>query len=135
MTLVAELETVKNEWPKVKDILSVPHSEKQYKRLVKILDVLIDEIGENERHPLAPLLETIGNLIESYETDNLTEFKSDPIDTLKYLIQEHNLTQKDLKELGSQGVVSEILNGKRQLNVRQIHALSKKFKVSPAVFI
>jgi HTH-type transcriptional regulator/antitoxin HigA len=48
---------------------------------------------------------------------------------------EHDLKQSDLPEIGSQGVVSEILSGKRQLNVRQIKNLSKRFKVSPAVFI
>ena len=46
----------------------------------------------------------------------------------------HDLTQSDLPEVGSQGVVSEILGGKRTLNVRQIRALSGRFGVSPAVF-
>ncbi len=50
-------------------------------------------------------------------------------------MEEHDLKQSDLKlEIGSQGVVSEILNGKRQLNARQIKGLSKRFHVSPAVF-
>ncbi len=43
--------------------------------------------------------------------------------------------ESDLSEIGIQGVVSEILSGKRQLNVRQIKILSNRFKVSPAVFI
>ena len=45
------------------------------------------------------------------------------------------MVQADLAEIGSQGVVSEILSGKRQLNVRQIHALAQRFGVSPAVFL
>ncbi len=45
------------------------------------------------------------------------------------------LTQSDLPEIGSQAVVSEVLNGKRDLNVRQIRALATRFGVSPAVFI
>ena len=52
-------------------------------------------------------------------------------DTLRLLMEEHKLTQADLPEVGSQGVVSEILRGKRALNVRQIRALSKRFGVSP----
>jgi HTH-type transcriptional regulator/antitoxin HigA len=40
-----------------------------------------------------------------------------------------------MKEIGSQGVVSEVLSGKRSLNSRQIKALSERFGVSPAVFI
>jgi HTH-type transcriptional regulator/antitoxin HigA len=50
-------------------------------------------------------------------------------------MEEHGLKQNDLKELGSQGVVSEIMSGKRNLNVRQIKNLSKRFKVSAATFI
>jgi len=50
-------------------------------------------------------------------------------------MEEHDLTQGDLPEISSQGVVSEILSGKRELNVRQIRALASRFQVSPAVFI
>jgi HTH-type transcriptional regulator/antitoxin HigA len=50
-------------------------------------------------------------------------------------MEEHDLRQSDLPEIGSQGVVSEILNGKRELNVRQIRKLARRFQVSPAVFI
>ncbi|TGN19094.1 helix-turn-helix domain-containing protein [Leptospira idonii] len=133
--MILEIEKVKNVWSDVKDILSVPHTEKQYKKLLKILDLLIDEIGNNEKHPLAPLMETIGNLIEEYENDHFIQPNAEPLQVLRFLMDEHNFTQKDLSELGSQGVVSEILSGKRELNVRQIKALAEKFKVSPSVFI
>ena len=55
-------------------------------------------------------------------------------DLLRFFMEEHNLSQSDLPEVGSQGVVSEILGG-RELNVRQIRALSKRFGVSPSVFV
>jgi HTH-type transcriptional regulator/antitoxin HigA len=50
-------------------------------------------------------------------------------------MDEHGLTQSDLSEVGSQGVISDILRGKRVLNVRQIRALAERFQVSPAVFV
>ena len=50
-------------------------------------------------------------------------------------MQEHDLKQKDLKEIGSQGIVSEVLNGKRKLNTTQIKKLANRFGVSSAVFI
>ena len=133
--MIIEIEKVKNIWQDVKDVLSVPHTDKQYKKLIKVLDELIDEVGNNEKHQLAPLLETVGNLIEEYENDHFIQPNSEPIEVLKFLMQENNLTQKDLNILGSQGVVSEILNGKRDLNVRQIKLLEDKFKISPSVFI
>ena len=49
-------------------------------------------------------------------------------------MEEHGLSQSELPEVGSQGVVSEVLNGKRELNTRQIEALSLRFHLSPAVF-
>lgn len=58
-----------------------------------------------------------------------------PIETLSFLMKEHGIKQTDLAEVGSQGVVSEILTGKRHLNIRQIKELSSRFNVSPLVFI
>ena len=52
----------------------------------------------------------------------------------KEMMKEHGVTQSDLPELGSQGVVSEILHGRRELNTRHIKALSKRFGISPAAF-
>ena len=130
-----QLEEIAKVWPDMQPIFSVPHNQKQYDRLVSLLDTLIDEVGNNEKHPLASLMETIGSLIETYESRYINEIEGNPTDTLKALMEEHGLRQSDLSEIGSQGVVSEILSGKRQLNVRQIKMLSKRFKVSPAVFV
>ena len=130
-----QLEKIAKMWPGIQNIFSVPHNQKEYNRLVHILDGLIDEVGENESHPLASLMETLGSLIESYEVQNIPEIGGSPIDTLKTLMEDHGLKQSDLPEIGSQGVISEILSGKRPFNVRQIKLLSKRFNVSPAVFM
>ena len=130
-----QLENLSKIWPSIKAVFSVPHSEKEYQSLVKTLDYLIDEIGDNENHELSPVMETIGKQIENYEDQNFIINKSSAIDTLKYLMKEHNLKQSDLKEIGSQGVVSEILTGKRILNIEQIKRVSERFHVSPLVFI
>ena len=61
--------------------------------------------------------------------------KARETELLQFLMEEHQLTQSDLPEVGSQRVVSEILGGKRELNVRQIRALSRRFGVSPSVFV
>ena len=130
-----QLKEIAKVWPDIQPIFSVPHNKKDYDKLVNLLDRLIDEVGNNEKHPLASLMETIGSLIETYESQYIDEIEGNPIDALNALMLEHGLKQSDLSEIGSQGVVSEILSGKRQLNVRQIKTLCKRFKVSPAVFI
>jgi len=133
--MIAELEKVKNVWPQVKSVLSVPTNIREYNRLSKILDDLVDEIGNDENHRLSPLLDTIGSLIEAYEEEHFQFEELAPVDLLKALMHEHDLTQSDLKDIASQGVLSEILHKKRKLNVRQIKLLSKRFNVSPAAFI
>jgi HTH-type transcriptional regulator/antitoxin HigA len=60
-------------WPSVAKILYVPHDDAEYDRLVSVLDQLIDEVGEDETHPLASLMEVIGTLIEKYEDDHTPE--------------------------------------------------------------
>lgn len=51
----------------------VPHAESEYRRLVTVLDDLIDVVGENENHPLASLMEVIGGLVERYEAEHVPE--------------------------------------------------------------
>lgn len=131
----SNLDTISKVWPSIKAMFSVPHSDNEYQDLVNTLDSLIDEIGNDESHELAPVMETVGKLIENYEEQNYKINDSTPLDTLKYLMEEHSLKQSDLTEIGSQGVVSEILAGKRTLNIEQIKKVSEKFKVSPLVFI
>lgn len=130
-----QLKKIAKVWPNIQSVFSVPHNENDYNNLVNLLDSLIDEVGNNESHPLSSLMETIGSLIETYEFQNYPDIEGDPINALKTLMEEHGLKQSDLPEIGSQGVVSEIISGKRQLNVRQLKLLSERFKVSPVVFV
>ncbi len=62
-----------NAWSSLAGTIFVPHTEEEYRRLVMLLDDLIDEIGEDESHPLASLMEIIGVLIEKYEDEHVPE--------------------------------------------------------------
>lgn len=68
-----ELQPTINAWLKLEKTIFVPRTEEDYQYLVNILDQLIDEVGENESHPLASLMEIIGVLIENYESQNIPE--------------------------------------------------------------
>ncbi len=114
--------------------LTIRH-EREYDTAIRRLNELLDEVGTNERHPLYELVDTLGTLIHAYEENHYSMPKPGGAEMLRYLMEEHALTQSDLLEVGSQGVVSEVLTGKRELNVRQVRALARRFRVSPAVFI
>jgi len=60
-------------WSSIAENVFVPHTEAEYEHLVNILDALIDQIGEDETHPLASLMEVIGVLIENYENEHIPE--------------------------------------------------------------
>jgi HTH-type transcriptional regulator / antitoxin HigA len=60
-------------WSSLGGAIFVPHSSEEYRRLVAILDGLIDEVGEDESHPLASLMEIVGVLVEKYEDEHVPE--------------------------------------------------------------
>lgn len=121
-------------WQFVAPLLRKPRTEEDYDRLVQALDELLDLTGDDEAHPLNSLLEIIGDWIEAYDLEHRPIPKASGIDVLRYLMHEHGLTQSDLPGVGAQSVVSEVLSGKRQLNLRQVRWLSERFKVAMEVF-
>jgi HTH-type transcriptional regulator/antitoxin HigA len=70
---VAELEKVTRAWPPISRAVRVPHTDADYRDLVQLLDRLTDEVGEDENHPLASLMDVLGVLIEKYEDEHVLE--------------------------------------------------------------
>lgn len=120
-------------WQVLGPLLTI-RSEEEYEQAVERMNQLIDEVGTVETHPLYELLDTLGTLVHACEEEHYRMPAVSGVDALRYLMDEHGLKQSELPEVGSQGIVSEVLNGKRTLNVRQIQALSDRFGVSPSVF-
>lgn len=121
-------------WCYVAPLLAKPGNEDDYAALVSALDELLSIVGEDENHPLASLCAHIAERIEAYDETHRPIPAVSGVEVLRYLMQEHGLAQTDLPEIGAQSVLSEILSGKRQLNVRHIRALSTRFGVPAQVF-
>ncbi|MDQ1590007.1 MAG: HTH-type transcriptional regulator / antitoxin HigA [Pyrinomonadaceae bacterium] len=68
-----ELDKTLSAWPSVAENIFVPHTEEQYGRMVALLDRLVDEVGEDETHPYASLMELLSVLIEHYESEHVPE--------------------------------------------------------------
>lgn len=116
--------------------ISVIRTEDQYDAAVQMMDQLLNEIGDNEQHKLIDMLDVLTQLIEDYETKHHAIPDAEPKEVLRFLMEQHGLKQADLaEELGGQPVVSAILNGDREINVRQAKELAKRFGVSAGVFI
>jgi len=126
-------------------LLSTPfiggiRNKKQYEEALAFIETLMIAMGDNPKDPRWPLFELVAQHVDDYELKTYPQLKSlseQPATTaiLRNLMDKHDLKQADLKEIGSQGVVSEVLNGKRELNIRQIRALCKRFKLDPALFV
>jgi len=71
--LASKIQQVATAWPVVSAVLYVPHTEREYQQAVELLDSLIDNVGEDETHPLASLMEILGVLIEKYEDEHIPE--------------------------------------------------------------
>lgn len=128
------IQEIQPHWTVIRPYLIIRNDE-DYDRAVEQMNVLVDLVCTDENHPMYEFLDTLGTLIHAFEETNYPIPQVSGTEVLRYLLEEHGLRQADLPEVGTQGVVSEILNGYRQLNVRQIQELAKRFHVSPAVFI
>ena len=131
----ALIEQAAQHWQFVSPLLRKPENEADYDQLVEALDELTDRIGDDESHPVMSLVDIIGDWVEAYDLEHRPMPKVSGVDVLRSVMQEHGLNQSDLPGVGTQSVVSEILSGKRQLNVRQIRWLADHFKVPVEMFI
>lgn len=129
------LEEATKHWKYVAPILVYPKNDREYDLLVARLDQLLDIVGDDENHHLMSLIDTVSTIIAAYDEKKFQISPVKGIYAIKYLMELHQLSQADLHDIGSQGVISELLNGKRKLNVRQITLLAKLFHVNPATFI
>jgi HTH-type transcriptional regulator/antitoxin HigA len=129
------LKTAMHHWSYVAPLLQPVRNAKEYADMVKALDAAIDAGGADENHPLARLVDYLGELIAEYEAKDRMPPAATGAEALRYVMQRDNLRQIDLPELGSQGVVSELLSGRRHFNARQAKAMAARFGVSASLFL
>jgi len=134
MKTTVNIESLVHSWEPLESLFHI-RTRNEYENAVKILNTLLDLVRDDHSHPLFGFVETLGTVIEAWEEEH------DPVppvsgrEMLRFLMDQHHLRQSDLPEIGTQGVVSEILSGNRSLNLRQIHALAQRFGVSEHVFL
>lgn len=104
-------------------------------QMSQLLEALLSEAKGHELDPAMTLADIVGDLIADYEAEHHPLREASGLEALAFLMAQHGLRQGELPEIGSQGVVSEILAGKRELNIRQVRALSERFGVSAATFV
>jgi HTH-type transcriptional regulator / antitoxin HigA len=113
---------------------TVIHTQRENERYTTMLD----ELSRNQGHLSADerkLAELLALLVEDFEEKHYQLPKASPIEVISFLMDQNGLRQKDLVDVfGTPSIVSEVLNGKRDLNKDHISRLSERFHVSPELF-
>ena len=109
------------------------HSDEELEEYTQALFTLTAKPDPTPEEEAAIELMTL--LVERYEQERFPIPAADPAGVLRFLLEHNGLSQRDIApELGSESTVSQVLSGKRKLNRDHIARLSRRFKVSPAVF-
>ncbi len=129
------LENAMQHWNMVAPAIEIPSNKQDYLQLMENLREAIEIVENRPQSPLNGLIAAMAEAAKKWEDDHMDTFDGDGLAALKFLLKLHGVRQIELKEIGSQGVVSEVLGGKRALTLRHVRALAKRFNVSPNVFI
>jgi HTH-type transcriptional regulator/antitoxin HigA len=110
------------------------HTKIEYKKALIVAQKLAARKDLNQIQQF--YLESLANNIKAYEEKHFPIPKGDPIEILKFLLDENGMNGSDLGRLLNQRQIgSKILTRKRKLSMRHIMILAKHFSVSPALFI
>jgi HTH-type transcriptional regulator/antitoxin HigA len=106
-----------------------------YERIIALADSLSDTVGDEESHPLYSLLELAMELIERWENARVDIPEAEPREILRFLLEANDLKQKDLADIASQTLISDILTGRRGISKRLAKSLAERFHVNIGAFV
>ncbi len=116
----------------MKDLKPI-RNEKDFERALAEVEVLW---GAKAGTPKGDRLDILATLIEAYEAEHYPMDPPDPIEAIKFRMEQQGLSRKDLEKiLGTRTRVSEVLNRKRGLSINMIRALHEKLGISAEILI
>ena len=117
-------------------------SEDHYQQTLELLERFLDRSVEGKNNPYKFIIDMLSTAIEDYENKDpeVIEFLKEiekldsNVSLLNILMDQYNLKQSELPEIGDKSTVSRILSGERKLNTDHIQKLSNRFGISPSEF-
>lgn len=100
-----------------------------------IIAVLLDEVGDDEAHPLAEVLDYLADKVGEWEAENVDIPEADPAEVLRFLMGQHGLRQEDLADCAPQGRISDYLAGRRAISKAAAKLLAARFNVRADIFL
>jgi HTH-type transcriptional regulator / antitoxin HigA len=124
-------------WRPLRDLMGVGvvRTAEDYARANAVIERIIDEIGEDEHHPLAEVLDLIDGQVSAYEARTVDVPDAPPHEVLRFLMENQGLRQEDLSDCAPQGRISDILNGRRTISKGIAKAFAQRFGVRADAFL
>jgi HTH-type transcriptional regulator/antitoxin HigA len=134
---VPEPQAILRAWLPFKQIVGVTsvHTEGDYAQARATIDALLEEIGDDESHPLADVLDYLADQVKAYEDENFQIPEAEPSEVLRFLMEQHGLKQEDLGDCAPQSRISDILNNKRSISKEIAKRLAHRFSVRADLFL
>ncbi len=134
---VPEPQAILRAWMPFKKLLGVTsvRTEEDYAQARATIDALLDEVGDNESHPLADVLDYLADQVKAYEDVNVQIPEAKPSEVLRFLMEQHGLKQEDLRDCAPQSRISDILSGRRSISKEIAKQLAHRFHVRADVFL
>ncbi|SFJ43256.1 HTH-type transcriptional regulator / antitoxin HigA [Paraburkholderia megapolitana] len=111
-------------------------SETDFQRMTRLASELTDHLQGDAQHPLADLLGVVTDLVGVWGTRHVEVLpEAAPRDVLRHLLETHKLRQKDLSDIASPTVISDILAGRRAISKNVAKALAVRFHTDVARFL
>ena len=129
------VEQISHSWSAIAPLLTPVLSEEECDRREEQIRKLIKLNEDKKDAQISYLIECMALTISDYEKQEFSWEKPTAIEVLKYLMEEHGLNEGDLPEIGDQNLVSDLLTGKKELNVTMIKRLALRFGISPKTFL
>ncbi len=111
----------------MKEIWTILKSEMEYEKALKRLDEIFDAKSGSIEDKESDLLVL---LIEKYEEEHYPIPDPDPVEAIKFIMEQKSLKQKDLIGIiGDKATVSKVLKRKRKLTIEMIRRLNRTLKI------
>ena len=134
---VPEPSAILQAWTPFKRLIGVTsvNNEEDYAQACATINTLLAEVGDKEDHPLAEVLDYLANQVKTYEDENFQIPDAEPMEILRFLMEQNNLKQEDLGECAPQSRISDILSGNRSISKEIAKRLANRFHVRADLFL
>ena len=132
-----EPQAILRAWLPFKDAVGVTsvRTEEDYAQVRATIEVLLDEVGDDENHPLADVLDYLADKAAAYEEEHFLLSGAEPKEVLRFLMEQHGLKQEDLADCAPQSRISDILGGRRGISKEIAKKFARRFDVNVALFL